>query len=162
MQPRRRIAGEPAAGAAETNPSAPRPESAAPAQPLPRSTARPKVIPLAGEGLALPVHPDDRADLFCVLWYFYERNEWYWWSVVGSTAILLVIYFNVQIDAWINDWYGAFFNMLQTALTQPGSVTPASSSAEVFILFAVLMPNILALVSSPSSPRTTCSAGEGR
>ena len=21
--------------------------------------------------------------LFCVFWYFYKRNEWYWWSVVG-------------------------------------------------------------------------------
>ena len=25
------------------------------------------------------------AILFCVFWYFYQRNEWYWWSVVGSS-----------------------------------------------------------------------------
>ena len=26
--------------------------------------------------------------LFCVFWYFYKRNEWYWWCVVGSVTIL--------------------------------------------------------------------------
>ena len=24
--------------------------------------------------------------LFCVFWYFYKRNDWYWWSVVASTG----------------------------------------------------------------------------
>src|SRR6185312_7079133 len=28
--------------------------------------------------------------LFCGFWYFFRRNEWYWWSVVGSAGILLV------------------------------------------------------------------------
>ncbi|KQU96624.1 SbmA/BacA-like family transporter [Devosia sp. Root105] len=83
---------------------------------------------------------------FCVFWYFYKRNEWYWWSVVSSTAILLVLYFNVQVDAWINDWSGTFFNMVQQALSQPRSVEPATFYGQVFILFAVLMPNILVLV----------------
>lgn len=84
--------------------------------------------------------------LFCVFWYFYKRNEWYWWSVVGSAVILLVIFFNVQIEAWINDWQGTFFNMLQQALSQPRSVAPADFYFQIIVLFAVLMPNILVLV----------------
>jgi len=84
--------------------------------------------------------------LFCVFWYFYKRNEWYWWSVVGTTGILLVIYFNVQVDAFVNDWSGTFFNMVQQALSKPRSVAPADFYGQVFIMFAVLLPNILVLV----------------
>jgi len=86
------------------------------------------------------------AIIFCVFWYFYKRNEWYMWSVVGSAGILLVIYFNVQVDAFINDWSGTFFNMVQMALSQPGSVDPGEYYTQVILIFAVLLPNILVLV----------------
>ncbi|CDP50421.1 SbmA protein [Devosia sp. DBB001] len=86
------------------------------------------------------------AFLFCLFWFFYKRNEWYWWSVVGTTGILLVIYFNVQVDAFVNDWSGTFFNMVQQALSKPRSVAPADFYGQVFIMFAVILPNILVLV----------------
>ncbi|MDC9824464.1 SbmA/BacA-like family transporter [Devosia sp. ZB163] len=86
------------------------------------------------------------AALFCVFWYFYKRNDWYWWSVVASTAILLCIYAQVQVDAWINDWQGAFFNVLQKALSQPGSVTPEEFWPYVVTIIAVTVPNILFLI----------------
>lgn len=86
------------------------------------------------------------AVLFCVFWYFYKRNDWYWWSVVSTTAILLAIYAQVQVDAWVNDWQGAFFNVLQQALSQPGSVTPEVFWPYVVTIIAVTVPNILFLV----------------
>lgn len=86
------------------------------------------------------------AFLFCAFWFFVRRNEWYWWSVVGSTGILLVIYFQVQVDAFVNDWSGVFFDMIQLALTTPRSVSPERFYGEVFTLFAVLMPTILVSV----------------
>ena len=81
--------------------------------------------------------------LFCVFWYFYQRNEWYWWSVVGSTVLILAVYIQVEISAWVNDWQGGFFNVLQKALSQPGSVAPGEYWPYVITLFAVLMPNIM-------------------
>lgn len=84
--------------------------------------------------------------LFCGFWYFYKRNEWYWWSVVSSAAILLCIYAQVQVDAWTNDWQGAFFDVLQRALGQPGSVTPGEYWPYVITIIAVTVPNILFLV----------------
>jgi peptide/bleomycin uptake transporter len=138
---------EPAAGATETNPNAPATtESAAPAAATAAVNCTPEGSFLSQAKIWEYQLILLTAVLFCVFWYFYKRNEWYWWSVVGSTTILLAIYFNVQVDAWINDWQGAFFNMLQMALSQPGSVDPVKFYAEVFVLFAVLMPNILALV----------------
>ena len=60
--------------------------------------------------------------LFCVAWYFIDRNRWYWWSVVGTTVILLVTYFQVQISVWLNTWYGEFYDLIQQALTPPSGV----------------------------------------
>ncbi|AKR56155.1 peptide antibiotic transporter SbmA [Youhaiella tibetensis] len=142
------------AGAAPEEPSGARsPEAPAitPAAPVDGTAAQPNCVAednnfLNGDKIWLYEYVLLISVLFCVFWYFYKRNEWYWWSVVGSTGILLVIYFNVQIDAWVNDWQGTFFNLLQKALSQPGSVSPTEFYAQIFVIFAVLLPNILVLV----------------
>ncbi len=145
----------PAAEAAPEAVPAPAPPGAAPpegaaAEAAPAGTPTNCVVEdesfLNGDRLWLYQYVLMVALLFCVFWYFYKRNEWYWWSVVGSAIILLVIFFNVQIEAWINDWQGTFFNMLQQALSQPRSVAPADFYFQIIVLFAVLMPNILVLV----------------
>ncbi len=84
--------------------------------------------------------------LFCTFWYLYDRNEWYWWSVFGTAALMLSVYGQVQISAWVNDWQGGFFNVLQQALNEPGSVSPEQYWPYVVTLFAVLTPNILFLI----------------
>jgi len=84
--------------------------------------------------------------LFCAFWYFYRRNEWYWWSVAGSAGLLLATYSQVQLNAFINDWQGGFFNVVQQALSQPGSVPPERYWPFVFTLFGVLLPNVIFLV----------------
>jgi len=139
---------DPAAGAEQTNPNAPaETESTAPTN---EATAAP--VPdtslnfLTAERIWLYQYVLMVAALFCLFWYFYKRNEWYWWSVVGSTGILLVIYFQVQVEAFVNEWSGAFFNTIQGALTQPGSVTPDQLYGLTFVIIAVTIPNILVAV----------------
>ncbi|MBO9587697.1 peptide antibiotic transporter SbmA [Devosia sp.] len=85
--------------------------------------------------------------LFCVPWYFLNANKrWYWWSVVGSVTIIEVVYFDVQIGAWMNDWYGEFFNMIQGALQTPGSVPIERFWGELSTVLYVLLPRIAVLV----------------
>jgi peptide/bleomycin uptake transporter len=84
--------------------------------------------------------------IFCVFWYFYRRNEWYWWSVVGTTVLILAVYGQVEISAWVNDWQGGFFDVVQRALSTPKSVSPEEYWPYVITLFAVLMPNIIFLI----------------
>lgn len=83
---------------------------------------------------------------FCVFWYFYRRHYWFWWSVFGSVTILLATFFSVQIDAWINDWNGVFFNLIQQALTEPGAVTVGDIMEQALILALVMAPSIILLV----------------
>ena len=84
--------------------------------------------------------------LFCVPWYFYKRTQWFWWSVVGSVTIIEVVYFNVQIGAWLNDWYGGFYNMIQQALTEPNTVSGEEFFGQIWTVAYVLVPNITVLV----------------
>jgi peptide/bleomycin uptake transporter len=85
--------------------------------------------------------------MFCIPWYWFGGNRrWYWWSVVGSVTILEIVYFNVQISAWLNDWYGSFFNLIQSALTTPGTVTLDQFLGEIWTVAYVLIPNITVLV----------------
>lgn len=79
---------------------------------------------------------------FCVPWYFFKRNRWYWWSVVAPVVILLIIYFNVQVSAWMNNWYGNFWNLVQAALSEPGSMTAEVFYGNMSTVLIVLVPNI--------------------
>jgi hypothetical protein len=45
------------------------------------------------------------------------------WSVLGSALILFVTYFQVQISVAINNWYGPFYDLIQTALSKSAPVT---------------------------------------
>lgn len=140
---------DPAAGAALTNPNAPaETESEAPAAPSPtaRAMAGAELNFLTAERVWLYQYVLMTALIFCVFWYFYKRNEWYWWSVVSSTIILLIIYFQVQVSEFVNEWSGSFFNVIQLALTQPGSVSPEQLYGLTWTIILVTIPSVLVSV----------------
>ena len=82
------------------------------------------------------------AILFCVFWWFF-RNDWYWWSVAMTTFILLAVYFNVQISAWINQWYNEFYNIIQLATTGPNKITAEQFYSKLFSAIYVVVVYII-------------------
>lgn len=85
--------------------------------------------------------------LFAVTWYRLSPHRWFRWSVVVSFIILFVIWFQVQLDVMINEWFGTFYDMIQAALAEPQSVSiedyyiqllTFTTIAMVFITVAVL------------------------
>ena len=50
-------------------------------------------------------------------------HRWYRWSVGVSAIIVFFIWFQVQLDVMINNWFGTFYNMVQQALAKPDAVT---------------------------------------
>ena len=52
----------------------------------------------------------------------------------------------MQVSAWLNDWYGTFYNLIQQALTTPNSVTLDQFLGEMITVAYVLIPNITVLV----------------
>ena len=86
------------------------------------------------------------AVVFCVIWAFIARNRWYWWSVCGSTALIMSTYFGVQISVWLNTWYGNFYDLIQRALTKPNSVELSEFYGQLATAAYVLVPYIVFLV----------------
>ena len=78
---------------------------------------------------------------------FFGSRRWWAWAWLGSALILLGTWYKVQLSVQINDWFGAFYDSVQKALSQPGSITEASylglllsffQIAGIFVLVAVL------------------------
>jgi peptide/bleomycin uptake transporter len=84
--------------------------------------------------------------IFSIFWTFYSDHRWRAWSVWGSTLIVLSYYFNVQIDVYLNDWYGSFFDMLQAALTKSRVVSEWEYYSSLFSVTGILVVNIIFLV----------------
>ena len=81
--------------------------------------------------------------LFCLGWLFKGRNKWYVWSVVGTTIILVVTYFLVQVSVWLNNWYGDFWDLIQRALSAPNTITLAEYYGSMLSVFYILMITIM-------------------
>ena len=61
--------------------------------------------------------------IFGIAWRAISAHPWQRWSVWGSALIIFTTYFGVQVSVAINAWYGPFYDMVQNALSKPGSVT---------------------------------------
>ena len=53
-------------------------------------------------------------------------HRWFRWSVGVSAVLIFFIWFRVQLDVMINNWFGTFYNMIQQALGKPGAVTSST------------------------------------
>ncbi len=54
---------------------------------------------------------------------FFLDMKWWPWSIGGSLLILATTWYQVQVNVKINEWVGDFYNSVQQALSEPGSIT---------------------------------------
>ena len=54
---------------------------------------------------------------------FFTIKKWFFWSWLGTIAILSSLWIQVKIDVAINEWFGQFYDMIQKALATPNAVT---------------------------------------
>ena len=54
---------------------------------------------------------------------FFTIKKWFFWSWLGTAAILSSLWVQVKIDVAINEWFGKFYDMIQKALATPNAVT---------------------------------------
>jgi peptide/bleomycin uptake transporter len=45
------------------------------------------------------------------------------WSVGMSALIVFILWFRVQLDVMVNNWFGTFYNLIQQALAKPNAIT---------------------------------------
>ncbi len=54
---------------------------------------------------------------------FFTQKKYALWAYLGSLFILSTLWIQVKIDVKINEWFGTFYDMIQRALSAPGSIT---------------------------------------
>jgi len=84
--------------------------------------------------------------IFAFAWKILSPHRWYWWSVVVSLIILFVVWFQVQLDVMINNWFGTFYDMVQSALATPNSVTLDAYFAQLVTFLSIAMVFIIVAV----------------
>lgn len=62
---------------------------------------------------------------------FFMTRRWIAWSFLGGAAILFATWYKVELDVKINEWFGAFYNLIQKALGSPGSITMGEYLAQL-------------------------------
>ena len=80
---------------------------------------------------------------FAAFWLWYAPHPWARWSVGGSTLIVFVTWFLVQLDVLINEWFGTFYNLIQKALAEPGAVTPEEYYLTLFTFLQIAMVAVI-------------------
>ena len=84
--------------------------------------------------------------LFGLFWLKYSPHKWAMWSIFGSAFILFVTYFSVQVSVALNQWRRPFYDTIQQALTEPGSVKIEDMYRLIFVFLSIVLVFIVVIV----------------
>ena len=73
-------------------------------------------------------------------------HRWFRWSVACSALIVFLLWFQVQLDVMINNWFGTFYNIVQQALAKPGAVTQEQFFGQLVTFGGIAMVYIMTAV----------------
>jgi peptide/bleomycin uptake transporter len=68
--------------------------------------------------------------------FFYDR-KWWPWSIGGTIVIVIAVWYSVQLDVQINEWFGRFYDALQKALSTPGALTIEEFNEYMYEFFSI-------------------------
>jgi peptide/bleomycin uptake transporter len=84
--------------------------------------------------------------LFVELVRWLMPHPWWRWSVACSALIVFLLWFQVQLDVMINNWFGTFYNIVQQALATPGAVTQPQFFGQLLTFGGIAMVYIMTAV----------------
>tara|TARA_Y100001970_G_scaffold293701_1_gene442475 strand:+ start:2955 stop:3926 length:972 start_codon:yes stop_codon:yes gene_type:complete len=63
---------------------------------------------------------------------FFLDRKWFLWSILGTIIIFYATYYKGTLDLAINDWFGEFYDMIQSALSDPNSIDENQYYGQLF------------------------------
>jgi peptide/bleomycin uptake transporter len=84
--------------------------------------------------------------VFCGLVRVVLPHPWWRWSVCCSALIIFLLWFQVQLDVMINNWFGSFYNMIQQALAKPNAITQEQFFGQLLTFGWIAMVYIMTAV----------------
>jgi peptide/bleomycin uptake transporter len=83
------------------------------------------------------------AGVFALFWRLFRPHPWMNWSVLGSSLIIFVTYFQVEVSVAVNNWYGPFYDLIQKALAAPNSVSLAEFNGQLLVFAGIAFAAVL-------------------
>lgn len=77
--------------------------------------------------------------MFALFWFIRSPHRWQYWSILGTSLIIFVTWFLVEVGVAINAWYAPFYDLIQTALSAPHKVTIEQFYHEVGIFLGIAL-----------------------
>ncbi len=84
--------------------------------------------------------------IFALAWRQFTPHPWFRWSVVASSVILFIVWFQVQLDVLINNWFGSFYDLIQKSLGSPNAVTSSAYFSQLATFLTIAMIYIFVAV----------------
>jgi peptide/bleomycin uptake transporter len=84
---------------------------------------------------------------FYSFWSRFLPHPWQNWSILGSSLILFITYFQVQVSVAVNNWYGPFWDYVQGIMSKTLTTTNAEfySQLSSFVWLALVGMNVSVL-----------------
>ncbi len=57
--------------------------------------------------------------LFALFWFNYSPHRWQTWSILGTSLIIFVTWFLVEVSVAINAWYAPFYDLIHESAERP-------------------------------------------
>ncbi|MRE95329.1 peptide antibiotic transporter SbmA [Enterobacter bugandensis] len=77
--------------------------------------------------------------LFALFWFNYSPHRWQTWSILGTSLIIFVTWFLVEVSVAINAWYAPFYDLIQKALSAPNRVPIGELYNQLKIFMGIAM-----------------------
>lgn len=84
--------------------------------------------------------------VFALCWYKVAPHRWQKWSILGTSLIIFVTWFMVQVSVAINAWYAPFYDLIQNALSAPHKVTLGQFYHEIGVFLGIALIAVLVAV----------------
>lgn len=76
---------------------------------------------------------------FSLFWFVYSPHRWQYWSILGTSLIIFVTWFLVEVGVAVNAWYAPFYDLIQTALSAPHKVSIGQFYHEVGVFLGIAL-----------------------
>lgn len=77
--------------------------------------------------------------VFALFWCLYRPHRWQYWSILGTSLIIFVTWFLVEVGVAVNAWYAPFYDLIQTALSAPHKVSIGQFYHEVGVFLGIAL-----------------------
>ncbi|WP_051202032.1 putative transporter [Ferrimonas senticii] len=77
---------------------------------------------------------------------FFLDRRWQLWSVLGTALILFTTWYMVQVDVQLTQWFGEFYDLIQNAIANPGTITEVEFMLHLLTFFKVVAVYVVVMV----------------